>query len=373
MMKRSHRERVLAALNHEEPDRVPFDLMGNATMILDAAYFELRDYLGLAPIEPVRKGASANYYDERILEYFDVDFRRIFLSANSDYSTITEHADGTFSDVWSVLYKKEGIYVHALTHPLCGKQSVQDMEEYGWPEAETMFRLDDAKERAEYMYRKTDYAIVARNPFTGGFIDRACQLMGTEFFLVSMIDNPGTVRYVLDSICAIYCAAYSFFLDAVGPYVHMVETADDIGTQNSLLISPEHYRQFIKPLDQKLCALIREKAPEAAVFRHTDGAVFPLINDFIDIGIHVLNPVQTSAAGMDGALLKQTYGQRITFHGAIESVGASPDVIEEDVKQKMKIFKPYGGYVFAPCNHIVDAKPQSIIRLFAAAEKYGTY
>ena len=83
MKRYSHRERVLAALNHQKPDRVPIDLMGNASMLLDETYLSLRDYLSLSPIPPIRSGTTANYYDERILEYLDIDFRRLFLKRNS--------------------------------------------------------------------------------------------------------------------------------------------------------------------------------------------------------------------------------------------------------------------------------------------------
>lgn len=369
----SHRERVLRILDHHEADRVPRDLMGNATMILDNAYFRLRDYLGLAPIEPVRKGTSANYYDERLLDYFDIDFRRIFLEANDSYNVIGEEADGTYTDIWSMHYRKDGIYVTALSHPLAEAQEPRDVEAFAWPRADRMFKTRGLKERAKQKFFDTRHALVARNPFSAGFIDRACQLMGTENFCLSLILRPQVAQSVLWNIFKIYSRVYTLFLEEVGEYVQMVETADDIGTQNSLLISPEHYRQFIKPLERDFYRLIREKAPGAAVFRHTDGSVSALIPDFVEVGIDVLNPVQTSAQGMEAVRLKSAYGDKITFHGAIESVGAPEEAMENDVREKIQAFKKNGGYIFAPCNHIVDAQPRSIIRLFEAAERYGGY
>jgi uroporphyrinogen decarboxylase len=197
--------------------------------------------------------------------------------------------------------------------------------------------------------------------------------MGTEDFCMSLLLRPDIVHGVLLNIFDIYIRVYSLFLDEIGEYVDMVETADDIGTQNNLLISPELYRTFIKPLEKKLYRLIHEKAPHAALFRHTDGSVFSLIPDFIEIGIDVLNPVQTSSQGMEGEKLKSTYGKQIAFHGAIESIDASAEAIENDVREKMYIFKRGGGYIFAPCNHIINARPESIIHLFTSAEKYGGY
>jgi uroporphyrinogen decarboxylase len=177
----------------------------------------------------------------------------------------------------------------------------------------------------------------------------------------------------LSKIFDIYSRVYSRFLDEIGEYVQMVETADDIGTQSSLLISPDHYRKFIKPLEKKLYALIHEKAPHAAVFRHTDGSVISLIPEFIEIGIDVLNPIQTSAQGMEGERLKSKFGDQLTFHGTIEILNESREEIERDVRAKMQIFKKNGGYIFAPCNHIIDAAPETIIHLFSTAHRYGMY
>ena len=128
-MSLSHRERVICALSHRTPDRVPCDLMGNATMLLDNTYLRLRDYLGLAPIPPVRSGTSANYYDERILEHFDIDFRRIFLK-RGPRNEVIYHDDGTFTDAWGIRYKEAGIFVNALEHPLGQATTIDDIEAY---------------------------------------------------------------------------------------------------------------------------------------------------------------------------------------------------------------------------------------------------
>jgi uroporphyrinogen decarboxylase len=134
-MSLTHRERVIMALSHEYPDRLPIDMMGNATMLLDKTYLRLRDHLGLAPIPPVRSGTSANYYDERILEHFGVDFRRIFLKSGSNNQT-TRHEDGSFTDAWGVRSIEAGIFVNAVEHPLSHAASIDDVDAYPWPTAE---------------------------------------------------------------------------------------------------------------------------------------------------------------------------------------------------------------------------------------------
>jgi uroporphyrinogen decarboxylase len=347
--------------------------MGNATMILDASYFSLIDRLGLAPIPPFREGTTANYYDERVLERFDIDFRRFFLPPDTRTNAITPHPDGTFSDAWGVQYEKNGLYVTTLNHPLAEASTLEDVEAYPWPDGTRLFRTEGLRNKARQLFKETDYAIVARNPFSPGFIDRASQLMGTENFLIGLYTIPEVIESIMGHILRVYLSVYEGFLGEVGPYVQMVETADDIGTQNSLLISPESYRHFIKPLEKTFYARIHDMAPEAFLFRHCDGSIYPLIDDLIEVGVDVLNPVQTSSTGMDAKLLKRDFGDRICFHGAIEKMDGSPEEIALEVGKMMQTLKPGGGYVFAPCNHIVDAKPEEIIALFEAAERTGGY
>jgi uroporphyrinogen decarboxylase len=197
--------------------------------------------------------------------------------------------------------------------------------------------------------------------------------MGMSEFMVAMAMYPDVAHGIIDRLLAIYMDVYGMFLDAVGPYVQMVETGDDIGTQHSLLISPEMYREFIKPAEKQLYGLIHEKVPGASLFRHTDGAVFDLIPDLIEVGVNVLNPVQTSTAGMDQHRLKDTYGERITFHGALERMESSVDECVAEVKERIDALAPGGGYVLASCNHMIDVPPENIIAIFETARDYGRY
>ncbi|MCB0253928.1 MAG: hypothetical protein KDI55_09375 [Anaerolineae bacterium] len=370
----SHRERVLAAFNHQEPDRVPIDLMGNATMLLDATYIRLRDHLGLAPIPPVRSGTTANYYDERILEYFDIDFRRIFLPKNpAAHSEVLD--DGTIIDPWGVGYQKAGLYVNIVHNPLHGATTVQEVEAHAWPSAADLYSVDGLAEQARRMFEETDYALVARNPITYGFLDRACQVMDMAEFMMALALYPEVARAIIAHLLEIYKGVYGMFLDAVGPYVQMVEIGDDLGTNKSLLISPAMYREFIKPAERDLYALIHEKAPQAALFRHTDGAVFNVIPDLLEVGVNVLNPVQTSTAGMEARRLKAAYGAELTFHGAVEGLEGDPpvDAVVAIVKDRIDCLAPGGGYVLASCNHMIDVGPQNIIAMFDTAREYGRY
>ncbi|MBK8046235.1 MAG: hypothetical protein IPK16_03355 [Anaerolineales bacterium] len=302
-MSLSHRERVILALSRRQPDRTPIDLMGNATMLLDNTYLRLRDHLGLEPIPPVRSGTSANYYDERILEAFDADFRRIFLK-RSPQNTVTWHEDGSFTDAWSIRSIEAGIFINAIEHPLPPSPTMDDLANFAWPTAAGLHNAEGLGAHAARLAGETDYALVARNPLSPGFLDRGCALIGMANFFMLMHDEPEIADALLDHVLEIYLGVYTLFLQEVGPYVTMVEVADDLGAERSLLISPAMYRRYIKPRERILYQRIHELAPDAFIIHHTDGNVVSILPDLIEVGVNVLNPVQTSSRDMGAAGLK---------------------------------------------------------------------
>ena len=154
----THRERVLAVLNHEKPDRLPVDLMGNACMLLDNTYLALRDHLNLSPIPPIRSGTTANYYDERILEHLDIDFRRIFLKKNSK-NKLKINSDGSFNDVWDIKYKNINNLVNVINNPLRNAKSIKDIEKYQWPIAKDIFTTEVLLDDVKRLFYNTDYII----------------------------------------------------------------------------------------------------------------------------------------------------------------------------------------------------------------------
>jgi len=344
------------------------DMMGNATMLLDGTYLRLRDHLGLSPIPPVRSGSTASYYDERILEILDVDFRRVFLPRNPNWKR-TAFEDGSYLDEFGVRNIPHGIYINTLEHPLQHASSVRDIEAFDWPDPAGLFSTQGLAESTKRLYERSDYAIVARNPITSGFLDRCCSLMGTEKFMTCLALNPPLAHSLVEHLLEIFKGIYSLFLEAVGPYVQMVEYGDDLGGQNSPLISPHMFKEFIFPAEKALFTLVHEKAPHATVFHHTDGSIFKLIPALIEAGVNVLNPVQTSTKGMEGRALKETFGKQLTFHGGIEKMEAPLDELVAEVREKLKIFAPGGGYVFASCNHMVDVPPENILAMFEKARK----
>jgi len=348
--------------------------MGNASMILDESYLKLRNHLGLTEIPPIRSGSTANYYDERILEHFDIDFRRIFLD-KSVSNRATVHEDGSFTDIWGIRFQKLGPFVNAVGHPLAGLTTEKDILEYAWPSGSDLYNTSGLAEKAHRLFAETDYALVARNPLSEGFLGLGSYLMGMTEFYIALIKKPELIQLVINHILAIYKEVYGMFLDAVGPYVQMVEVADDLGAQDNLLISPAMYREFIKPAERELYALIHEKAPGAALFRHTDGAVFEIIPDLIEVGVDILNPIQTSVKGLAAQRLKTTFGDQLSFHGGMEYFDGdvSPETVVAEVENLINNMAKGGGYILAPCNHIITANPKNICTMYYTARDYGKY
>ena len=374
MTKLSHRERVRLAFEHQEPDRIPMDLMGNATMILDNTYFRLKEYLGIkGDIEPVRKGSTANYYDERILDHFDIDFRRLFLPTTPG-DKYTYHADGTFTGPWGIVWSKTGIYVNYESAPL-KDADIDGVANYQWPDPSELWTTEGLAEKAKHMYENTDYALVARNPITWGFLDRGSNLRGMEQFMMDLVLNPEIVHLIIQGTLDVYKKIYDMFLSAVGPYVEMVEYGDDLGAQNNLLISPKVYRETIKPAQKELFDLIKDRAPGARTFMHNDGALRDILPDLIDAGVDVLNPVQPSAKGMESEGLKRDFGDQLIFHGAVEQKPqeGTEEEIRAEVRQRIDALAPGGGYVLSTCNVIVNAPPENIVAMFDEARTYGRY
>lgn len=370
MDKLTSKERVLRALNHQEVDRVPLDLGGTACCLLDGIYFKLKDYLGIqGDIEPWRRGANACYYDERILERFDVDFRRVFAGQNPNYPI--QNPDGTFTNEWGLVQREGTFGMEMVRHPLADAE-IEDLETYPWPKASEMLIVDGMKQRAKKLWEENQYAISLRAPCNGIF-EIACWLRGTQEFMIDMLSNEEFAAKLTEKIAQVQMDYYGYMLDEVGPYVDMVETGDDYGSQASLLLSPDCLREFILNHRKKLNQMIKQKAPQCKIFLHCCGSIKKIIPDLIACGVDVLNPVQTRANDMDPADLKSLFGDQICFHGGIDtqaSMCGDQEQIEREVSHMLEAMGKNGGYILTSCNHIQDdVPPENVVAMFELAKK----
>ncbi len=374
------RERVMAALNHTEPDKMPMDC--GATIVTAPtriAYQNVREYLGMG-LDPAPRTSHRQmdtvYPAEDFLQRYEVDFRTVAMKGPWEFEP-REMPDDSFYDEFDIRWKKASYYYDVVERPLAGCETVADLDKAVWPDPYDPGRVAGLKEEAKALYENTDYAIIADimalGPFEGG-----CVLRGYEQFCVDLAWDPKFAEALLDKITDTDIELWDSFLDAVGDHVQVVCQGDDVGMQTNLYISPAMYRKFVKPRQKRIFDFIHSRT-DAKVFYHSCGAVFDVIGDFIDIGVDILNPIQRSAANMDIAKMKQQFGEDLCFWGGgidIQQVlpFASLDEIEEDVKRTIDIMAPGGGYVFFPSHNVqADVTPDRFHKTFETALENRDY
>ncbi|MHC4579977.1 MAG: uroporphyrinogen decarboxylase family protein [Planctomycetota bacterium] len=379
------RQRVLKALNHEIPDRVPIDLGGFQTGIHAKAYAELIDHLGIedeiAILDPVQQLAVPC---EELLERFGVDIRYICAHGPDSFQGGIEQneRDGRlwhdltdeFGVVWSMPDDQQ-LYMDISHHPLADAR-VADLADYPFPSGSDPTRFTSVRQQALELRNETPYAI---STGIGGVVYEICWYMrGLERWFTDMMDNPAFCEALLDRTLTFWIDYYTGFMAEVGDLVDVVMIGDDVGGQWGPLFSPGFYREIVKPRQKKLVGHIKSLT-EAKIWYHTCGSVAEYIPDLLDNGIDILNPVQISAENMDAAELKARYGEKLTFWGgAIDTQHVLPFVtpsqIREHVLRNLEIFKPNGGYVFNNVHNIQVGVPAgNIVALFDAALEFGFY
>ncbi len=352
---------------------MPIDLGSTGGGITGAAYYRLKRHLGLEGDEELAaSGDQVTVLDERVLRTLGVDVRRVMLRNPGR----RPNPDGTATDEWGIVYRKEGYYWQIVANPLCDATGA-DLARHRWPNPADPARVEGLAEQARTLYEHTDYAIATRS--VGAVFQLCCRLRGMDRYLMDMLLDKPFAAALLERVTDVTLGFYDALLGAVGPYVQMVETQDDLGTQRAPFISPALYRELVQPQHARLCALIKQKTGgRAKVFLHSDGSIFDLIPDLIDAGFEVLNPVQPQAAKMEAARLKQAFGARITFHGGLDQQRTIPfgsvAEVRAEVRAKLRAFAPGGGYIFAPCHNLQpDVPPENVVAMFEAAHEYGRY
>lgn len=370
------RERMLAALRHQEPDRVPIDFGGGATGIEVEAYDRLKAHLGF-------QGQTKTFVrdhvevDEPILERFRVDTRYVRVGAPRGYQFRLD-PDNSYLDVWGTRWRKppSSFYYDIVDFPI-KEPTLDALKQYRWPDPHDPGRTDGLRERAKMLSEKTDYAIVLDTTGWGVF-EQGWALRGFENFYADIAAEPKFAEALIQDVADYQIALYDHVLAEVGPYVHVVMVGEDLGSQNGPLISPETYRKLIKPAEKRVWQFIKSKT-EAQLFLHSCGSVRAFIPDLIELGVDILNPVQVSARGMDPKELKAEFGRDLTFWGggcdtqAVLSFG-TPAEVEKEVRRRITELAPGGGFVF---NQIHNVQPQvpaeNIVRMFETALQYGKY
>ncbi len=379
------RERVLKALNHQTPDRVPIDFGGFQTGIHRNAYAALVKHLGLreeiAILDPVQQLARPS---EAVLERFHVDTRYVLAHGPDGFDGAIRKAKRNgrlwhdlkdeFGVVWS-MPDGTGLYMDISHHPLADA-GIAELADYPWPNGADASRFTGVREHAQTLRNETPYALVTG--IAGVVYEYCWYLRGLERWFMDTVENPEFCAALLDRTLAFWLDYMTGFLREVGDLIDVVMIGDDLTGQHGPLFSPAFYRKVVKPRQKRLVQHIKSLT-KAKIWYHTCGNCVEYIPDLLDNGVDILNPVQTSAAGMDPAMLKQRFGRDLTFWGGgcdaqhVLPFGTSEEV-REQVRRNLEVFKPSGGYVFNGIHNIqADVPPENIVALFDAACEYGPY
>ena len=401
------RERVLTALNHEQPDRVPIDFGGHRSSGIAAiAYRKLREAMGL-PDRPTRVYDPLQQLaiiDDDVLDRFGVDT----IELGRGFALEDEHwTDWTLPDgspcqmpAWATPERENGQWVlrsqSGRTLARMPDGAIY-FEQCYWPflEEDDFDKLTDAlaenmwcavqappgplvagdhgdrllAEGARKLRERTDRAILGL--FGGNLLEIGQFPYRNDKFLMLLAGNPKRAGEFLDRLVEIHLANLEKYLAAVGAYIDVIVFGDDLGMQNGPQISPGMYRELFKPRHAKMWRRAKELA-DVKVMLHCCGGVQPLLGDLIKAGLDAINPVQISCKGMDATGLKKEFGDRLTFWGGGCDTrfilgNATPDEIARHVRQQVATLSPDGGFVFQQVHNILaDVPPENVVAMFEA-------
>lgn len=379
------RERVLAAINHREGDRVPFDMGGTVvTGIHHKAYANLRAALGLPAREPkiIDMIQQLALVEDDVLDCLEVDVKNISPRSSAAYKIeVQDLGEYTaFYDEFNIGWrspKDGGWYYDMFDHPLKGPIDEERLAAYALPDPLDPSRFTGLRELAIHIRDVERRAVVFGN-ISAGVFELLTWLRGYEDAYADWgMSSPLAIK-LMDRILEMQLRYLEKGLSVVGDVVDIAQIADDIAGQNSLLISPRSYRRLLKPIHKELCDFIHSHS-NAKVFMHSCGAIRQVIPDLIEIGVDIINPVQVSAAGMDSAELKREFGKDIVFWGGgvdtqrVLGTG-TPDEVRAEVRRRVEDFKPGGGFVFNTVHNIQGNVPAAnLIAMWKAVRDFGVY
>lgn len=358
------RERVLRALNHQEVDRVPIDLGGtqNSTMCA-GAYENFKRLLGVStPTRELSRVFETVVMDEAVLRRLPVDTRAVFARPPAAAATrwLDERA---FVDEWGVTYRRSAEggapYFDPVGHPLA-EATLADLERYAGPDVEDPSRYAGLREIARDLHENTDYAVCASTADTTIY-DKAWMLRGMAQFFSDLLLDPAFALALLEKVTTLQCRRQAAFLREVGPYIDVLVISDDMGSQRGPILKPELYRKMVKPFHRRYIETIRHYTG-ARIHMHACGSIFDLVEDYIEIGVDVLNPMQVAAARMSADNLYAHFHGRMAFWGGIDTQRILPHGAADEVRQAVRatlaaMHSLEGGHVLAAVHNVQDDVP----------------
>lgn len=350
------KERVRAAIAHQSTDRVPIDYFAR-----DEVSQALAAKLGVQPGEPLRQRLGVD------LREINPVFRgKAYPLAYSDPSVKVIH-DDIHLDIWGVGFKPNttdvGFYMDLAYSPLKDITSDRQIDEHAWPTPD----LWDYSTLADQARANADYWTWTHSR---GVFEISWFLRGFDTFMEDLVLAPERVCRIMDHVLAYLIERTRREIEAARGLIDMIEYNDDVGSQRGMMISPDMWREFVKPRMARLVAMC--KSYGVVMRYHSCGGIRPIIPDLIEIGIDVLNPIQTLAVGMDPYALKKDFGDRLTFNGGVDTQDLLPhatvDRVREETRRLIDTLGAGGGYILAP-SHVFqpDTPTKNVLAVYETA------
>ena len=376
MVRMTSRERILKTVERKEPDRAPIDFGGVVAGIVigpphgyDALCKELGISDAVAPLINTRLNCVQNV-DERILRRFRVDTRHV----NIGGEPLKELPNGTYRDAWGLILKQSGLYrsIPDDLAPLRNSSTPDDIENYRyWPEPKNPNFVKGKRDEARRIHDGTDYAVFSHPGYAGRIFHMYAGLRGFNQWMIDMRLDPEFYKMFANKITDVAIDVCEAFYNEVGDYTDIAVYYDDMGMQTGGFVSLDDFREYVKPFTARYIRSIK-KMTGAKVFYHTCGSVYSYMNDIIEMGVDILNPIQPLASKMAPEILKSEFGSRICFHGGIDEQRLLPfgskKEVEESVAKTVKILAPGGGWIIAPAHNIQpDTPSENIVAMYDTA------
>jgi len=392
------RERVVAALRHQEPDRIPLDIGGTESSGFTAiAYNRLRAHLGL----PQGRTQIFDVYqqvvkiEDDVREALGIDTVPLIIEPRRwKPFTLPDESPCEIPELWCpepqggglgvrdeaghiiARMPEGGLYFEPVYAPLADVADPSQLDDHAatieafdWPSYADE-SLDDIAARAKHLFETTDYAIVGN--LLVHLLAAGQLLRGYEQFMMDLLVNQPLAHTLLERLTDAYIRRADRYLDAVGDCLQVVLVNDDLGTQAGPMLSPDCYREMIFPYQKRLFGHIKGRRPDLFLLFHSCGSVYRFIPSLIEAGVDALNPVQVSAAEMDTATLKREFGRDLTFWGGgcdTQHVlnSGDPQAIAAEVTRRVADLSPGGGFVFTQVHNIQpDVAPANVVGMVDA-------
>lgn len=353
------KERTLKTISHQEPDRPPI-YVSLTPQIAHA----LCKKLDIRYEEPIDAMESARISHSNLLTQMGVDIVAVAPTAPPNGLTVTLH-DGRSKNEWGMITRDVGLYSEFVEFPLAHASTKEDILAYPFPDPNAPGRFDTAVAMMKTYGEK--YGVIG--DVETMFFEMSWYLTGMEKFLMDMLMEEEYQGVLMDTIMNYIIVAGKKLLE-MG--VDILWCGDDFGSQQGMLIDPETWRKIFKPRIKYMFEEFRKVRPDIKIAWHSCGSILPIIPDFIEVGLNILNPIQPLAKGMDPHFLKREYGKDLVFFGGIDVQEllpyGTPERIKDEVKRRIEILGKGGGYIVAPAHNIqADTPIENVFAFFDAA------